>query len=64
VKHVGNIKVLQIWAGDDAHHGTVGRTSVQLRTVEEAIREAHIEPAVGERPVMLQVPDPSMVCFF
>jgi len=39
-------------------------------TPEEAIRMAHIAPptssdrAVGERPVMLQVPDPSMTCFF
>ena len=38
-------------------------------TPEEAIEMAHISPpsserAVGERPVMLQVPDPSMVCFF
>ena len=38
-------------------------------TPEEAIEKAHISPptsdrAVGERPVMLQVPDPSMVCFF
>jgi hypothetical protein len=38
-------------------------------TPEEAIERANIEPAtsdkaVGERPVMIQVPDPSMVCFF
>jgi hypothetical protein len=38
-------------------------------TVEEAIRQARIEPtafdqAMGERPVMIQVPDPSMVCFY
>lgn len=38
-------------------------------TPEEAIEKAHISPstsdkAVGERPVMLQVPDPSMTCFF
>ncbi len=38
-------------------------------TPEEAIEEAQISPptsdkAVGERPVMLQVPDPSMTCFF
>ena len=38
-------------------------------TPEEAIEKAHIPPptsdrAVGERPVMLQVPDPSMTCFF
>jgi hypothetical protein len=38
------------------------------RTPEEAIRKAHVKPApsprVGRRPVVLQVPDPSMVCFF
>jgi hypothetical protein len=38
-------------------------------TIEEAISQAHIEPtafdqAIGERPVMIQVPDPSMVCFY
>jgi hypothetical protein len=39
------------------------------RTPEAAMRKAHITPvtstrAVGERPVMLQVPDPSTVSFF
>ena len=39
------------------------------RTPEEAIRRAHLPPvasdrAVGKRPVMIQVPDPSMICFF
>jgi hypothetical protein len=39
------------------------------RTPEAAMRKAHVMPvtstrAVGERPVMLQVPDPSAVCFF
>jgi hypothetical protein len=38
------------------------------RTPEGAIRKAHVKPAtsprVGRRPVVLQVPDPSMVCFF
>jgi hypothetical protein len=38
-------------------------------TPEEAIEKAHIPPptsdkAVGERPVMVQVPDPTMACFF
>lgn len=38
-------------------------------TPEEAIDRAHIAPstsdrAVGERPVILQVPDPSAACFF
>ncbi len=38
-------------------------------TPEEAIARAHISPptsdkAVGERPVMVQVPDSKMVCFF
>jgi hypothetical protein len=38
-------------------------------TPEEAIDKAHIQPstsekAVGERPVMIQVPDPAMACFF
>lgn len=38
-------------------------------TPEEAIEKANIAPstsdrAVGERPVMLQVPDPSMAYFF
>ena len=39
------------------------------RTPEEAIRKAHVKPAIStgtssRRPVVLQVPDPSMVCFF
>lgn len=39
------------------------------RTPEEAIRKAHVKPVtstrtVAPRPVVLQVPDPSMVCFF
>jgi len=39
------------------------------RTPEEAIRKAHIKSVtstrtIGRRPVVLQVPDPSMVCFF
>jgi len=38
------------------------------RTPEEAIRKAHVKPVtstrLGRRPVVLQVPDPSMVCFF
>lgn len=36
------------------------------RTPEAAIRKAHVKPVtrVGRRPVVLQVPDPSMVCFF
>ena len=32
-------------------------------TVADAIREAHIDSA-GERPVMIQVPDPNAICFF
>ena len=39
------------------------------RTPEAAIRKAHVKPVtssrtVGSRPVVLQVPDPSLVCFF
>ena len=39
------------------------------RTPEGAMRKAHVAPTVsgsttGKRPVMFQVPDPSMVCFF
>ena len=39
------------------------------RTPEEAIRKAHVKPVTSprtaaRRPVVLQVPDPSMVCFF
>ena len=39
------------------------------RTPEEAIRKAHVKPVtstrtVDRRPIVLQVPDPSMVCFF
>lgn len=39
------------------------------QTPEEALRQAHIIPtafdrAIGERPVMMQVPDPSMMCFY
>lgn len=33
------------------------------QTVEEAIRNAKLDPS-GERPVMIQVPDPSAICFF
>jgi hypothetical protein len=38
-------------------------------TPDEAIEKAQIPPptserAVGERPVMVQVPDPTMACFF
>lgn len=44
------------------HH--MSRILSAAQTVEDAIREAHIDPAIDERPVMLQVPDPSMVCFF
>jgi len=36
-------------------------------TPEEALEKAHIssspDVAVEERPVMIQVPDPSMICF-
>jgi hypothetical protein len=38
------------------------------RTPETAMKRAHVAPitrdANAKRPVMLQVPDPSMVCFF
>jgi hypothetical protein len=38
------------------------------RTPEEAIRKAQVKPAastrVGRRPVVLQLSDPSMGCFF
>ena len=39
------------------------------RTPEAAIRKAHVKPVTSmgmgsRRPVVLQVPDPSMVCFF
>ena len=39
------------------------------RTPEEAMRKAQVQPVTstrtpGRRPVVLQVPDPSMVCFF
>lgn len=39
------------------------------RTPEGAMRKAHVAPtasgrAMGKRPVMMQVPDPSMACFF
>ena len=39
------------------------------KTADEAIRLAQIKPsafgeATGERPIMIQVPDPSTVCFF
>lgn len=39
------------------------------KTPEGAMRRAQVKPSqanrpAGSRPVMLQVPDPSMVCFF
>jgi hypothetical protein len=38
------------------------------RTPESAMKKAHVAPVTRDantkRPVMLQVPDPSMVCFF
>ena len=45
------------------------RLWVRARTPAGAMRKAHIPPtssgrAVGKRPVMLQVPDLSMACFF
>jgi hypothetical protein len=54
------------WVVLDAGMRTVLGTA---HTPEEALRNAHVktpdfESVVGERPVMLQVPDPSLMCFY
>ena len=74
MEHQGQTNLAALLAGQKAGTWVVltadmSRVLSAASTPEEAIEQAQIQPptsdrAVGERPVMIQVPDPAMVCFF